>query len=129
MQVFGLNGVVDDSGRGTLPQENFRIPVKVRDALVELWGRVGAKQKWAAYTAAILAFYRLTDEEQYDAMDAVAAARRRNDFRHLLIRDVGESGVNGSAKPPVRPSERSEARARRKPARSGRSAEPRERAK
>lgn len=80
MQVMYLNEVVNPR----LPQENVSMPAEVKAALADFWKRVGAKKKWAAYTAAILAFYRLPEEEQYRAMDAVEAARRRKDFRHLL---------------------------------------------
>lgn len=99
MQGFGFNGVVSER-KPRLPQENFTLPPPLDDVLKDLWRRIGKMRKWEAYVAAILAFYRRTDEEQYAAMDAVAAARRRKDFRHLLIRDVGESGDNGGGATP-----------------------------
>lgn len=80
MQVVDLNGVVP----ARLPQENVSMPSEVKAAIADLWQRIGAKKKWAAYTAAILAFYRLSEEEQYQAMDAVEAARRRKNFESLL---------------------------------------------
>jgi hypothetical protein len=85
MQGFALNDVVAER----LPQENVSMPVEVKDALGDLWRRIGTKKKWAAYTAAILAFYRLPVEEQYQAMDAVEAARRRKNFGPLLGGSAG----------------------------------------
>ena len=97
MQGFSFNGVVAEP-KARQPQENFTIPAAVQKELAALWERVGVKQKGVAYTAAILAFHRLTNEEQYAAMDQVTAARRRNDFRDLLRRDVGKTG-DGPSQP------------------------------
>jgi hypothetical protein len=106
MQVMCLNGVVEESETRRAPQETFSLPEDLKEPLGELWQRIGVKQKWEAYTAAILAFYRMTNEEQDVAMDAVVAARRRHDFKHLLRRDVGdeeeETSLNGPGPSPAR---------------------------
>lgn len=100
MQAFGFNGVVAEP-KERLPQANFSVPRPLHKALEEgLWDRIEPKRKWEAYAAAILAFYRLTDEEQYAAMDEVVAARRRKDFRHLLARKGEASPTKGRLNPP-----------------------------
>lgn len=97
MQALGENGVV---AKERMPQENVSMPRQVQDALAGMWERLGVKSKWMAYSAAILAFYRMTEEEQYAAMDAVVAARRRNDFRHLLLPDMGDGEPTSPDRPP-----------------------------
>lgn len=103
MQVECLNALVSES-KPREPQENFSIPIAVRDALRPMWERIGAKNKWQAYTAAILAFHRMPQERQDSAMDEVVAARRRNDFASLLMRDAagdeGEGQDNEDVRPP-----------------------------
>lgn len=104
MQVICLNGVVDSR----MPQENVSMPQEVKAALGDFWKRIGHKKKWSAYTAAILAFYRLSDEEQYDAMDAVERARRRKSFSHLLVRGDDDRPIREA--PPIRRRESAQTR-------------------
>ena len=121
MQVVCLDRVVPESPKLREPQENFTIPRSVDDALRPMWERIGRQAKWQAYVAAILAFYRMTEEEQNRAMDDVVAARRRNNFTHLLVRDIGRTeGNEGEIK--QRPA--TEAQASRDTLRRGKSKRP-----
>jgi hypothetical protein len=98
MQGFGFNGIVSNS-KPREPQENFLLPKPIRAEFEAMWGRLGVKNKWAAYTAAALWFYRLSDEEQLKAMEGVMAARRRGDFRHLLKRESAAPNGGGRLNP------------------------------
>lgn len=103
MQVICLNRLVEDEPKRR-GQETFSLPELLEEPLDPLWQRIGVKNKWQAYTAAILAFYRLSEDEQDAMMSEVVIARRKGDFRRLLVEDVGET--RDEAKQPDRQRER-----------------------
>jgi hypothetical protein len=92
MELVDSNEVVEKK-----KQESFFIPIEVRDTIKTIAARWGSKRKWAVYTAALLVFLEIPEEERDRLISRVLATEAPGfSFADLVkeAEDIAKSGVS-----------------------------------